>query len=223
MDLSSSKLTQIPEWVLQLDNLEYLNISNNHFDAEEVKKVFGLKHVKVLVARNCNLKTDDLKGLDKSNLLTKLDLSANSLHVLLDQVAQIDSLRQLYLADNNLEELPVFFNNFHALDELDLSHNALDEGAFKCMKNIQIAQLDLSYNRIKIIPDYFAKTVLKQSLKVFNIDYNPVKEFPKSKRVASVDGSGFNFAKLNTAFLTVITAACGFFALTILRPSQAQS
>ncbi|NGX31527.1 MAG: hypothetical protein K940chlam8_00898 [Chlamydiae bacterium] len=217
LDLSSSKLTTIPEWVLQLENLEYLNVSNNHFDAEEVKKVFDMKHVKVLVARNCNLKTEDLKGLDKNNLLTKLDLSANSLHVLLDQVAQIDSLRQLYLADNNLEGLPVFFNNFRSLDELDLSHNALDEDAFKYMKDIQIRQLDLSYNKIKIIPDYFAKTVLKQNLKVFNTDYNPVKEFPKSRKVASV-GGGFHWEKLNTGLLTAITAACGFFVWKTITP-----
>ncbi len=81
-----------------------------------------------------------------------LDLSSNLLDRLPEEMASMQSLEHLNLADNSLKALPAAFRLLTALTKLDLSNNQLQSftthlGRFKKLKTV-----NLSCNCLKVKP-----------------------------------------------------------------------
>jgi hypothetical protein len=101
LNFSSVDIAQIPNELLGLTNLTYLDLGGNQLTmlSDAVGNLENLKH---------------------------LDLSSNQLIHLPTQLGMLINLTFLDLSDNQLEELPYSIDNLSSLTYLDLSDNQLD-------------------------------------------------------------------------------------------------
>lgn len=118
LNLSKSKLREIPAGVFELVNLEELDISKNQLKSlpPEIKL---LRKLKVL-----NVSKNKLEGLPNEigelKNLERLDASRNDLFTLPDSLGNCESLEILSFWENNLSTLPSSLKKIPNLKEIDL-------------------------------------------------------------------------------------------------------
>jgi len=101
LDLSRSKLTQIPAEVFTLPNLQWLNLSKNK--------------IKVIPA-----------DIEKLKSLQELDVSNNDLTQLPPQIGELLHLTKLKLNKNEITSLPPEIGNLIHLEVFEMWNNELD-------------------------------------------------------------------------------------------------
>ncbi|KAJ3289122.1 hypothetical protein HK104_007720 [Borealophlyctis nickersoniae] len=109
--------------------------------------------------------------MDTPKLLV-LDLSGNALSVLPRQIVALRDLRELYLAENNLTEVPVEVEGLVKLEVLDLAKNeigGLPSGIFARMHRLE--HVDLSSNKLHVLPPSLG--LLSDRLLSLFIESNP--------------------------------------------------
>lgn len=99
LDLSSKNLNKLPSYVLELNNLEELNLSNNQLTGALPAEIRKLKNLKILNLSN--------------NLMTGIPA----------EVGQLSKLEILNLSNNQFTGLPYELGNLKNLKTLNLSGN----------------------------------------------------------------------------------------------------
>lgn len=118
LDLSKTKLKEIPMEVFQLYNLEMLDLSRNQIKSipPEIK---NLKKLRILdISRN---KLEALPAeIGQLKDLEKLDAGRNDLFNIPPEMGNCESLEILSLWENNLSGLPATLKKIPVLKEIDM-------------------------------------------------------------------------------------------------------
>lgn len=151
--ISDSELTEVPDKIGRLKNLQNLLLYHNKIGRYP----------------------SPLNDLDK---LKVLDLSYNRLALVPDEINQLASLTTLNLSNNDLESFPSV-NRLTKLVVLDVSGNKLKEFPEIDIEGGGIlSDLILKDNEITVIPEEIAS--IGHSLKLLNLENNQIKALPKT-------------------------------------------
>ena len=89
--------------------------------------------------------------------LRKLDVSANGLIELPDQLCELNALEVLLLKRNSLKCLPKSFQLLRRLRELNLSGNNLEKFPEEILSLVELEVLHLGGNRLRAIPGHIGQ------------------------------------------------------------------
>jgi C-terminal of Roc, COR, domain/Ras of Complex, Roc, domain of DAPkinase/Leucine Rich repeats (2 copies) len=152
LDLGELGLTNLPEAIATLTQLQSLNLSVNKL-TELPEAIAALTQLQTL-----DLSQNQLMDLPEVvaclTQLQTLDLSYNELTQLPEAIAALTQLQTLNLDDNNLREIPQVVQNLRRLKELQVGGNSL-----------------------QAIPDWISEL---QSLEIFGINNNQIIALPNS-------------------------------------------
>lgn len=149
LDLSGNNLKNIPNGIERLVRLEVLDLSGNNL--EQISNgIESLERLQILNLSNNNLKAIPYEIGDLKNLI-ELNVSYNLISWLPASLIKLSKLRNLYANDNNLWDIAVI----------------------SCL--VSLTSLDLSDNRIKILPIMLGCLKLLEELYLHN---NPLLEVP---------------------------------------------
>ncbi|MGE5655985.1 MAG: COR domain-containing protein [Actinomycetota bacterium] len=146
LDLRGLKLTEVPESIGQLTNLQKLDLGSGYWDNSKNQ----LKELPEAIASLTELQ--------------QLDLSNNQLKELPEALASLTELQKIDLSNNQLRELPEALANLTQLQWLDLSYNQLMEVPEALANLTQLQWLDLSRNRLRELPEALANLTQLQTL-----------------------------------------------------------
>lgn len=118
LDLSKSKLSQVPDEVLQFKNLQELNLSKNKLTSLPDK-----------------FKFDDLRSLD---------VSRNKFIIFPEQICQNKALRNLFMGKNEIKFIPECIGDLQSLIVFDIWFNPLEDIPESLTKLRNLRSLDLS-------------------------------------------------------------------------------
>ncbi|KAK9890471.1 hypothetical protein WA026_010554 [Henosepilachna vigintioctopunctata] len=154
--------------ILSENNLANLDIGST------IKQLHQLDTVDL---SDCNLSlplSEDI--FSNSTKIRNLYLSGNSLFSsdLLVALAPLTDLQKLSLSNCGLKQLPDIFNNFKSLQELDISHNPLDDAFVKLLSPLEnLEYLNMGYSNLShISPTSFSKMTSIRRLVLAGNDIN---------------------------------------------------
>ncbi|XP_068916358.1 insulin-like growth factor-binding protein complex acid labile subunit [Tenebrio molitor] len=164
LDLRNSRIKQLPE--IAFSNNTYLRTlilaQNELVDFDMARTVGKLQQLDSLDLSFCNL-TQPLNedAFTDATKIRTLYLSGNSLFAsdLLVALAPLSHLEKLSLSNCGLTRLPDTFRNFKSLQELDISHNPLDDAFVKILTPLEkLEYLNMGYSNLShIAPTSFSK------------------------------------------------------------------
>ena len=150
LSLVINRLTALPEWLGELTQLQSLRLSRNHLTTlpESIGQLTQL--------RSLNLSGNCLTALPKSigqlTQLRSLDLSGNRLTALPESIGQLMQLQSLDLSDNHLAALPESIGRLARLNSLDLYSNQLTALPESVGQLTQLTSLDFRSNELATLP-----------------------------------------------------------------------
>ncbi len=167
LDLSGLNLTQLPNELSELKQLEELYIDNNRLSALPTH-LGNLSHLKVI--RACNNQISNItKAVRKLNKLETLDLRNNKINSLPRELGQISHLKRLHLCDNNLTALPKAIRYLDSLTELHIRKNKLGQLPEHIDQLKRLQQLHLNDNKLGKLPTSIGNL---SELEILNVDNN---------------------------------------------------
>lgn len=140
----------IPSALFCLEDLEYLNLSDNFF-TEIPDEVCGLRH------------------------LTYLIIQRNAILRLPERLFQLNRLHLLELSENYLEEIPAAIGNMRRLTCLGLDKNRLTTLPSEICQVTSLERLLLGHNRLNSLPEDIYKLT---NLKELGLENNQLTELP---------------------------------------------
>ncbi|KAH7669442.1 Non-specific serine/threonine protein kinase protein, partial [Dioscorea alata] len=133
LDLSHNSINfSVSSFVFKVKSLQYLDLSNNHFDSNE--------HDYQWLSHLASLQHLDMSGVNLSSMSSNLFLAVNY---------KLPSINELHLSGCEIEKLPLSIPhlNFSSLSVLDLSSNHINFSGISWLFNIESLQsLDISHN-----------------------------------------------------------------------------
>jgi len=150
--LVKENLKEIPENILNLTNLTYLNIYGGDLSLELPPSIGNLTKLTELNLHNNNL-TNIPDTIGNLTNLTKLDLSYNKLSTIPDTIGLLTNLIELDLSKNNLTELPDWTKNLTNLRKLVLNNNKLTDLPDTIGLLTNLTSLNLNNNNFIKLPD----------------------------------------------------------------------
>lgn len=160
LDIRRNKFKVLPELIGTLP-LRSLNASSN--DLSDVTVLLGCHSLRVLdlnsnaltsfdgclsagnELRTLNLSLNFLSDLDNVypllHSVERLDLSSNTLTAITDQIVELEAIVDLDLSDNQIESISEAFYTL-ALEEVDLSSNALETLDLHGLDDLEVLTLD---------------------------------------------------------------------------------
>ena len=154
LHLSDQNLTELPESIGQLTQLQTLDLSSNQL-------------------------TKLPESIGRLTQLQSLDLWANQLTQFPESIGQLTQLQTLDLSYNQLTELPEFVGQLTQLQTLYLSTNQLSELPETIGQLTLLQTLALSTNQLTVLPESVGRLV---ELKVLFLDENQLTGLPESLR-----------------------------------------
>jgi Leucine-rich repeat (LRR) protein len=137
----SEKLTELPESLCQLTQLQLLDLSNNQLKAMP-------------------------ESLVQLSQLRSLNLSDNQLTTLLEWLGQLTQLQTLDISDNQLTALPESLGHLTQLQTLDISNNQLKAMPESLVQLSQLRSLNLSDNQLTTLPEWLGQLTQLQTLDI---------------------------------------------------------
>ncbi len=206
LDLSNNNLKKLTESICLLSSLEFLNLRYNKIT--EIHSSIGkLKNLKTLDLRHNSLKTlpNEIYGLFSLEIL---DLHGNQLNSLPISIEGLRSLRKLELGLNNIEELPEEIINLQSLKKLGLGGNKISPN-FSLLSNLtSLTDLDLYDNNLRLLPNEIG---LLKTLDTLILRNNKLTDLPESlKNLRSLQ-------KLDLSWNNLVTLPEWFGSLTSLK------
>ncbi|EEB06215.1 adenylate cyclase [Schizosaccharomyces japonicus yFS275] len=182
LDLSYGKIVTInPSTIQCWSQLEYLNLSYNHFNA--LPGVFSeMINLKRLLCTNCEI-SEISPDIGKLKHLELLDLHSNNLKHVPEEIWMIPSLTEVNLSSNILEQilLPAPKPTERAVHRLrlvrTLSGRSLSGSDFDQHSIPPVRELLLVDNRLS--DTCFATLRKFKHLRLLNLSYNYITEIPK--------------------------------------------
>ena len=188
LDLSDNQLTALPEWLGQLTQLQSLDLCSSQLTAvpEWLGQLTQLQEL--WLAGNQLIVLP--KWLGQLTSLQGLHLGANRLTSLPEAMAQLRSLRRLYLWSNQFASLPDWLGQIEQLQMLRLEGNdlaALPESLGR-LTNLEI--LAAQDNQLKTVPESLSELAAKGGLKELYLHGNPALGLPDEVLGPSFGQSG---------------------------------
>lgn len=173
LNLVHNKLTEIPAAITNLYNLETLNVFNNHIK-ELPQTISQLVKLKVLNAGMNKLNTLP-RGFGALPVLMDLDLTYNNLteNSLPANFYQLDSLRALYLGDNDFEMIHPEIGKLKNLQILVFRDNDLVSIPKEIGDLTRLRELHIQGNRLTVLPPEIGNLDLVGSRQIFRGENNP--------------------------------------------------
>jgi Leucine-rich repeat (LRR) protein len=155
LNLFDNQLTALPESLGQLTQLQSLNLSRNQLTAlpESLGKLTQLQTLNL----SYNQLTALPESLGKLTQLQTLNLSYNQLSALPESLGQLTQLQSLNLADNQLTALPESLGKLTQLQSLDLSENQLRSLPEPLGRLQSLRSLVLHDNQLDDLPSAFSE------------------------------------------------------------------
>jgi len=147
LDLSGIGLTELPETIALLTQLQELDLSDNQ-----------LTELPEVIASLTQLQT--------------LNLFYNRLTELSEEIALLTQLQELDLSDNQLTELPEVIASLTQLQTLNLSYNRLTKLSEEIASLTQLQELDLSNNILTTLPEQINQLIALKGLELSNNSIN---------------------------------------------------
>ncbi len=142
-------INQVPEVIVELNNLVALDISSN--GALEFSPVFR-----------------EMKNLEEVCISYNKSIGAGLEYLPL-------SIKRLAIDGASIEMIPSFFCDFKNLEKLSLSSNRLTESSLEPLRGLNLKLLDLSNNKISEFP----KIVLDlKDIEYLDLSHNQIAELP---------------------------------------------
>ncbi|XP_044257308.1 slit homolog 1 protein-like [Tribolium madens] len=164
LDLRNSQIRHLPEIVFHNNTyLRTLILAQNELNDFDVSQTVGkLQQLDSLDLSFCNLTlplSED--AFVNATKIRSLFLSGNSLFAsdLLVALPPLSNLERLSLSNCGLTRLPDTFHNFKSLQELDISHNPLNDAFVKLLTPLdKLEYLNMGYSNLSYIaPTSFSK------------------------------------------------------------------
>ncbi|KAI4121872.1 MAG: hypothetical protein LQ338_006115 [Usnochroma carphineum] len=153
LNLLGNRLHSLPSGLRNLDHLSVLNLSRNRLKQpiddlfDTISNISSLR--KLYVAENGL--SGPLPPFAHSWNLEILDLNANALISIPEELSNCTRLRQLYLSENKIPKLPSL--NLPSLTTLNISSNQIDvESLMTKLTAPELVDLDISMCRIDNLP-----------------------------------------------------------------------
>lgn len=180
LDLRNSGITVLPEDTFMNSTwLRTLILAENDLTDLDVALTLGnnLRHLDTLDLSNCHLKgllSED--AFANATKLKTLHLSGNPLFAFDLQVAlePLSNLERLFLSNCGLKYLPKSFEKLKQLEELDISHNPLNDAFIKIIAPLEkLKYLNMGYSNLSHIgPKTFSKMTSMKHLVLSGNDLN---------------------------------------------------
>ena len=174
LDLSYMGLTEIPEAIANLTQLQSLNLSDNQI-TEIPEAIANLTQLQELNLRN-NQITESPEAIANLTQLQELNLSDNQIIEFPEAIANLIQLQELNLSHNEITEIPEAIATLTQLQTLYLSRNQITEIPAEIASLSQLQQLSLSVNQIREIPEMIVNLTKLQQL---SLTGNHISEIPK--------------------------------------------
>ncbi|MBD1865762.1 leucine-rich repeat domain-containing protein [Cyanobacteria bacterium FACHB-471] len=173
LDLYRNQLTELPEAIAALTQLQKLRLSRNQL-TELPEMITSLTQLQKLHLSDNQL-VELPEVITSLTQLQSLDLSSNQLTELPEAIASLTQLQTLNLSDNRLAELPEAITSLTQLQTLNLSGNQLVELSEVITSLTQLQTLNLSRNQLTELPVAIASLTQLQSL---DLSRNLLMELP---------------------------------------------
>ena len=175
LNLSRKQLTALPEWLGQLTQLRELNLSNNQLTAlpESLGQLTQLQSLDL----SSNQLTALPESLGQLTQLQSLNLSRNQLTALPDWLGQLKQLQSLNLSGNQLTALPEWLGQLTQLQTLNLYYNQLTMLPESLGRLKHLRSLWLIGNRLRTFPDCILAVT---SIRHLELDGNELTTVPES-------------------------------------------
>jgi Leucine-rich repeat (LRR) protein/GTPase SAR1 family protein len=214
LDLSSMKLTELPESIGQLKQLRKLDLGRDFSKSEsENNQLTALPDAlgQLMQLTELNLSSNQLttlpEPLGQLTQLQTLNLSDNQLTALPDSLGQLTQLTELHLSNNQLTALPDSLGQLTHLQSLDLSSNkmtTLPDSLAALGALTQLTNLDLSGNQLTELPEWLGRLTQLQSLM---LSHNQLTMLPELLR----ELTQIQFLSLSGNQLTELPECLGMF------------
>jgi len=175
LDLSYMELTELPEAIASLTQLQLLNLSDNQL-TELPEAIASLTQLQKLYLYNNKLR-ELPEALASLTQLQKLFVSNNKLRELPETIASLKQLQLLNLSENPLTELPEAIASLTQLQLLYLHNNQLRELPEDLASLTQLQVLDLRNNQLRELPEAIASLT---QLLLLNLSNNQLRELPEA-------------------------------------------
>ncbi|MEH2280221.1 MAG: COR domain-containing protein [Nostoc sp.] len=182
LDLSDMKLTEIPEAIASLTQLQELYLRNNQLTElpEAIAYLTGLQWLDL----SNNQLTELPEAIASLTQLQQLNLSNNELTQLPEAITSLTQLQQLNLSNNELTQLPEAIASLIKLKKLNVGSepwqdqkNQLTALPEAIASLTQLQSLDLSGNKLTELPEAIASLTQLQELYLHN---NQLSELPEA-------------------------------------------
>jgi internalin A len=175
LDLSGMDLTELPEEIRLLTNLEALNLFNNKLTSlpDSIRQLNQLQ----LLFLNDNHLTSLPESIGEFCQLQQLEVNNNELTSLTNSIGQLNHLKILYLGKNQLTSLPDSIGELNQLQKIILNDNKLTYLPDSIGKLNQLQELDLRSNQLTTIPDSIGQLSQLQTLE---LSQNRLTSLPES-------------------------------------------
>src|ERR1022692_484455 len=162
LDLSNNQLTMLPEWLCQLTQLQSLNLSRNQFKA--VPESLG----RLAQLQSLDLSDNQLATLPEwlcqLTQLQSLNLSKNQFKGVPESLGRLAQLQSLNLSGNQLTALPEWLGELSLLQWLEANKNSLTELPKSLGQLSRLRGLDLRENELTNLPQSLSKLECLQQL-----------------------------------------------------------
>ena len=210
--LENNKISTIrSEDLSNLENLKYLNLSGN--ELTEIKGLDQLSKLKYLDLSNNNI--SQINGLKKLVNLQILNLSRNKIvDVNSKDFLSFDKLKELYLSQNQIQDIGASIKELGNLEILDLSNNKiskipmlnnlkklkrlyLDKNLITEIKNLHVLEkpklINLKNNPIRISESFMTEKVSENdTIRIYNYCYHKSMEEFSSGMYDIIEKTGLN-------------------------------
>ncbi len=173
LNLRSNKLAAVPDTIGQLSQLQKLDLSENLLTAVPETICLLIKLQALDISYNkLTLVPESIGQLTK---LDTLNISGNQLTAIPNIIGQLDQLQSLYLSFNQLTYVPNTISQLTNLKYLDLAENQLTAIPETLGQLTKLQRLSLQINQLTSLPNSLDKLKKLKSLNLFNnnIQYLP--------------------------------------------------